>query len=98
MIKVLLTGAMAILLLTGCSTRTSPMVTFDVSSVDFAKEHKVGEDCRFKFPIVAQLTNMIFGVQALDVRTVAMDNDIKKVQYFEFDEGMFERCIVVHGE
>ena len=95
--KIILSSALALTFLTGCSTMVSPQMTFDASNVDFSKEYKVGSKCMLSIPLISPLINVFLG-SPFDIRSVAIDNNIKTVKYFEVERKTFTYCVNVYGE
>ena len=98
MYKIILTSLIGIFVMTGCSVKTSDMVAFDATNIDYTKQYKMAEDCRVKIPAIAQIQTMINGPHLINARKVAAENGISKIAYFEVEERPFKVCFTVYGE
>lgn len=96
--KIILTGILTVLVMTGCSTRTAEQVTFDTTNIDYTKKYKMAEQCRSKIPVVSQIQELINGPHMLNAREVAAENGISKIAYFEREDRAFSICFTIYGE
>ena len=96
--KIILTGILTVLVMTGCSTRTAEQVTFDTTEVDYTKQYKMAEQCRSKLPIVSQIQELLNGPHRLNAREVAHKNGISKIAYFEREDRLLSICFTIYGE